>query len=65
VEFDAVIDVLGSQMVAIGLRTALIVIVAFMLTRLLRRAVRRMEGKSRSRRAPCALSSGRKPLRRC
>src|SRR5918996_998615 len=38
-------DVLGSQMVAIGLRTAFIVIVAFMLSRLLRRAVRRMEGK--------------------
>ena len=51
-EFDAVMDVLGSQMVAIGLRTALIVIVAFMLTRLLRRAVRRMEGKVAEQTSP-------------
>ena len=52
VEFDAVVAVLGSQMVAIGLRTALIVIVAFMLTRLLRRAVRRMEGKVAEQTSP-------------
>jgi small conductance mechanosensitive channel len=39
-------------MVAIGLRTALIVIVAFMLTRLLRRAVRRMEGKVAEQTSP-------------
>jgi small-conductance mechanosensitive channel len=52
VEFDAVMNVLGSQMVAIGLRTALIVIVAFFLTRLLRRAVRRMEGKVAEQTSP-------------
>src|SRR5918996_30139 len=45
-------DVLGSQMVAIGLRTAFIVIVAFMLSRLLRRAVRRMEGKVAEQTSP-------------
>jgi moderate conductance mechanosensitive channel len=52
VEFDAVMEVLGSQMIAIGLRTALIVIVAFLLTRLLRRAVRRMEGKVAEQTSP-------------
>jgi small-conductance mechanosensitive channel len=52
VELDAVMNVLGSEIVAIGLRTALIVIVAFFLTRLLRRAVRRMEGKVAEQTSP-------------
>jgi moderate conductance mechanosensitive channel len=52
VEFNAVMNVLGSQVFAIGLRTALIVIVAFFLTRLLRRAVRRMEGKVAEQTSP-------------
>jgi moderate conductance mechanosensitive channel len=52
VEFDAVLSVLGSHMVAIGLRTALIVVVAFLLTRFLRRAVRRMEAKVSEQTSP-------------
>jgi small-conductance mechanosensitive channel len=52
VELDAAMNVLGSEIVAIGLRTALIVIVAFFLTRLLRRAVRRMEGKVAEQTSP-------------
>jgi small-conductance mechanosensitive channel len=52
VEFDAVMNVLASQLAVIGLRTALIVIVAFFLTRLLRRAVRRMEGKVAEQTSP-------------
>jgi small-conductance mechanosensitive channel len=52
VEFDAVMNVLASQLAVIGLRTALIVILAFFLTRLLRRAVRRMEGKVAEQTSP-------------
>ncbi|MGH2818565.1 MAG: mechanosensitive ion channel family protein [Actinomycetota bacterium] len=51
-EFDAVMNVLASQLAIIGLRTALIVIVAFFLTRLLRRAIRRMEGKVAEQTSP-------------